>query len=204
MPRSWPYGMLLSTHIQCYDCDNYGHVAMDCPDKILTSGTLAHCHRAGPMTDSRRGCFFKTYPATPDTHTMNTGTDLDSVALNPNPITRAIGVVATTTLVGVDPDHSTDLPIATSHMIEVPVPTAAIVTTHPTADLPLTEIHPKMTADLAIDPENNTTNQPEDLHPLHTHHPGNLRIGNINRSQSTTYHWNTIAQMTMTVTPMMI
>ena len=141
--------------------------------------------------------------ATPDTHAMNTGTDLDSGTLVPNPITTAIGVVATMTLIGGNPDHSTDLPIATSHMIEAPVPTAAVAT-HPTADLPLTEIHPEMTADLNIDPENNITNQPENLHPLHTHHPGNLRTGNINRSQSMTHHRNTIAQMTMTVTPMMI
>ena len=28
-------------HIQCYDCYNDGHVAMDCLDKILPSGTLA-------------------------------------------------------------------------------------------------------------------------------------------------------------------
>ena len=28
-------------HIQCYDCDTYGHVAMDWPDKIPPSGTLA-------------------------------------------------------------------------------------------------------------------------------------------------------------------
>ena len=141
--------------------------------------------------------------ATPDVHTMNTGTDLDSVTLDPNPITTAIGVVATMTLIGVDPDHSTDFPITTFHVIEAPVPTTAIAT-HPTTDLPLTGIPPKTTADLDIDPENNTTNQPEDLHPLHTLHPGNLRTGNINRSQSMTHHWNTIAQMTMTVTPMMI
>ena len=141
--------------------------------------------------------------ATPDAHTMNTGTDLDSVALDPDTIPTAIGVVATTTLVEVDPVHSTDLPIATSHVIEAPVPTAAIMT-HPTADLPLTGIPPEMTADLDIDLGNNTTNQPDDLHPLHTHHPGNLRTGNINRSQSTTHHRNTIAQMTMTATPMMI
>ena len=89
-------------------------------------------------------------------------------------------------------------------MIEAPVPTATIAT-HPTADLPLTGIPPEMTADLDIDLENNTTNRPKDLHPLHTLHPGNLRTGNINRSQSlTTHHWNTIAQMTMTVTLMMI
>ena len=30
-------------HIQCYDCDNYGHVAMDCQDKIPPSGTPACC-----------------------------------------------------------------------------------------------------------------------------------------------------------------
>ena len=141
--------------------------------------------------------------ATPDAHAMNTGTDLDSVALDPDPKTTTIGVVATLTLIGVDPDHSTDLPIATSHVIEAPVSTATIMT-HPTTDLPLTGIPPKMTADLNIDLENNTTNLPEDLHPLHTLHPGNLRTGNINRSQLMTHHRNTIAQMTMTVTPMMI
>ena len=112
--------------------------------------------------------------ATPDTHAMNTGTDLDSVALNPDPVTTVIGVVATTTLIVVNPDHSTDLPVTTSYMIEAPVPTAAIMT-HPTTDLPLTGIPPKMTADLDIDLENNTTNWPKDLHPLHTLHPGNLK-----------------------------
>ena len=61
--------------------------------------------------------------ATPDAHAMNTGTDLDSVALNVDPITTAIGVVAAMTLIEVAPDHSTDLPIATSHVIEAPVPT---------------------------------------------------------------------------------
>ena len=61
--------------------------------------------------------------ATPDNHAMNTGTDLDSVALYFDPVTTAIGVVATRTLVEVAPD----LPIATSHMTEGPVPTAAIM-----------------------------------------------------------------------------
>ena len=40
-------------HIWCYDCDNYGHVTMDCPDKILPSGTLA-CHRTDTNNRSRR------------------------------------------------------------------------------------------------------------------------------------------------------
>ena len=52
MPRDWSYGMLLP-HIWCYDCDNYGHVAMDCPDKIPPSGTPA-CHRTDTNEASRR------------------------------------------------------------------------------------------------------------------------------------------------------
>ena len=107
------------------------------------------------------------------------------------------------TLVEVAPDHSTDLPIATSHMIEAPVPTAAVVTC-PTADLCLTGTLPVMTADLDIGPGNIITNQTEDHHPLHRLHPGNTRTEDTNKSQSMTHHWNTIAQMTMTGTPMMI
>ena len=134
---------------------------------------------------------------------MNTGTDLDSVTLNLDPVTTAIGVVATKTLVEVAPDHSTDLPIATSHVIEAPVPTAAI-TTHPTTDPHLTGTLPVMTADLNIGPGNIITNQTEDLHPLHGHHPGNTRTKDTNKSQLMTHHQNTIAQTTMTATPMMI
>ena len=40
-------------HIWYYDCDNYGHVAMDCPDKILPSGTPACC-RTDTNDRSRR------------------------------------------------------------------------------------------------------------------------------------------------------
>ena len=95
-------------HIWCYDCDNYGHVAMDCPDKILPSGTPACRRGLTPMTEV--GDLPLDIPATPDAHAMTTGTDLDSVALDPNPITTAIGVVAAMTLIEVAPDHSTDLP----------------------------------------------------------------------------------------------
>ena len=135
---------------------------------------------------------------TPVAHAMNTEIDLDSVALDPDPMTTAIGAAAATSLVGVDQDHSTGLPIATSHMIEAPALTAAIMT-HPTVGIP-----PQMIADLAIDPENTTTNWPKDLHHLHTLHHGNLRTGNINRSQSMTHHQITIVQMTTTATLMMI
>ena len=140
---------------------------------------------------------------TPATHAMNTEIDLDSVALDPNPMTTATGAAATTTPIRVNQDHSTGLPIATSPVIEAPVLTATIMT-HPTTGTPLTRIPPEMTADPTIDPENTTTNWPKNLHHLHTLHHGNLRTGNINRSQSTTHCQTTIVQMTTTATLMMI
>ena len=142
-------------------------------------------------------------PATPDVHAMTTGTDLDSVAPDPDPITTAIGVAATKTPIEVTPGHSTDLPAATSHMTEAPVPTTTIVI-HLTADPHLTGTLPKMTADPNIGPGNISTNQTKDLHPLHGHHPGNTRTEDTNKSKSMTHHRNTIAQMTMTATPMRI
>ena len=140
---------------------------------------------------------------TPAIHIMNAETYLDSVTLDPDPVTTAIGTTATTTHIGVNQGHSTDLPIAISHMIEAPALTAAIVTC-PTADIPLTEMPPVMTADLTIDPENTTTDRPEDLHHLHTLQHGSLRTGNINKSQSMTHHRTTTVQMTMTATLMMM
>ena len=134
---------------------------------------------------------------------MNTEIDLDSVVLDPNPMTTAIEAAATTTHIEVNQDHSTGLPIATSHVIEAPALTATIVT-HPTTDIPPTGMPPEMTADLAIDPENATTNWPEDLHHLHTLHHRSLWTRNINKSQSTTHHRITIVQMTMTAILMMI
>ena len=119
---------------------------------------------------------------TPDAHAMTTETDLDSVTFDLAPMTTTIEVVATRTLAEVTPDHSTDLPISTSHETEVLAPTT-VTTTHLTADLHLTGIPPKMTADPDIDLGNNTTSQPEDLHQLHIPHIGNLRTGNTNRSQ---------------------
>ena len=141
--------------------------------------------------------------AAPDAHAMTTGIDLDSVALNPDPITTAIGVVAARTPIEVAPDHSTDLPIATSHVIEVLVPTTT-ATTHLTVDLHPIEILPKMTADCDTDPESNTTDQTKNLLPLLRHHLGNTRTKDTNKSQLTTHPRSTTAPMTMNVTQMMI
>ena len=125
--------------------------------------------------------------ATPDAHAMNTGTDLDSVALDLDPVTTAIGVVVARTLIEVTPDHSTDLPIATFHVTEAPAPTTTI-TIHPTADSHLTGTLSKMTADLNIGPGNIITNQTKDLHPLHGHHLGNARTKDTKKSRLTTHH----------------
>ena len=187
-------------HIWCYDCDNYRHVAMDFPDKILPSGTPAH-HRTDTNDRGRRSSLDAT--ATPDAHAMTTGTDLDSVTLNPDPVTPAIGVVATRTLIDIAPDYSTDLPITTSHVTEVLVPTAA-ATTHLTIDLHPIEILPEMTTDHDTDPESNTTDWTEDLHQLHGHHLGNTRTKDTNKSQLMTHPQSTTAPMTMKATQMMI
>ena len=141
--------------------------------------------------------------AMPTIHIMNTETDLDSVALNPNSVTTAIGAAATTTHIGANQGHFTGLPNVISHMTEAPAPSAAIMT-HPTADIPIAGIPPEMTAGLTIDLENTTTNQPEDPHHPHTLHHGSLRTENINKSQLTTHHWITMTQTTTTVTLMMI
>ena len=61
-----------------------------------------------------------------------------------------------------------------------------------------------MTADLDINPGDNTTDQPGDLHPLHRHHLENIRTRDTNRSQLMAHHQSTTAQVNMKVTQMMI
>ena len=164
---------------------------------------LAHQHTAGLTPMIVVGDPPLDITVTPDDHAMIAETDLDSATPNLTPITTALEVVATRTLAEVTPDHSTDLPIAASHMTGALAPIAAAMT-HLTADLHLIGILPERTVDLNIDPESNTTNQPKDLHPLHWHHLGNIRTRDTNRSQLTTHHQSTTAQMTVKVTWMMI
>ena len=147
-------------HIWCYNCNDYGHVAMDCPDKILPLGTPA---TAGLTTMTGAGDPPPDVIVTPDIHTMTTETYLNSVTLGLAPVTTTIEVVATRTLTEATPDHSTGLPITTSHETGALAP-AATATIHLTTDLHLTGIPHEMTADLDIDLGNNTTNQPKDLH----------------------------------------
>ena len=126
---------------------------------------------------------------------MNTE-DLDTVALDPDPVTTATGAAAATIPIGVNPDHSIGLLTAISHEIEAPVPITATVI-HPTVDNPPIGMPPKIIADLATTPEGNITNHPEDPH-------GSLKTESINKSQSTTHHLIIIVQMTVIGPRMMI
>ena len=188
-------------HIWCYDCENYRHVAMDCP--WIGYHHLAHQHTAGltPMTGMIDPPLDTI--ATPDVHTMITRIDPVSVTPDLTPITIDIGVVAARTPAEVTPGYSTDLPAVVSHVTGAPVPTTTAMT-HCTADLHLIGILPKMTADLDINPKNHTTDWPTDPCPPCKHHLGKTRIGDTSKSPLMTHHQNTTAQMTMTVTQRMI
>ena len=190
-------------HIQCYDCDNYGHV-MPWTAQIRYCH-LVHQHAAGltPTTGVERSSS-KHATVTPDTHAMITGTDLDSVVPDLTPVTTDTGVVAARIL---HRSHSRSFH-RPSHCSCLTSPGALVLTatamTCLTADLHLIGIPPEMTADLNINPGDNTTDQPRDLHPLHRHHLGNIRTRDTNRSQLMTHHQSTTAQMTMEVTQRMI
>ena len=164
---------------------------------------LVHQHATGltPMTGVEDPPLDVTVTA--DTHTMITGTDLDSVIPNLTPVTTDTGVVVTRIPVEVTPDHSIDLLITAFLVTEALVLTTTTMT-HLTADLYLIGILPEMTADLNINLGDNTTDQPRDLHPLHRHHLGNIRTRDTNKSQLMTHHQSTTAQMTMTATQRMI
>ena len=126
---------------------------------------------------------------------MNTE-DLGSATLDPDPATAAIGAAAAMTPREVTQGHSIGLLATISHVIEAPAPITAEVI-HPTTDSLPADMSPEMTADLAIEPTNSSTNRPEVLH-------GNLRTENINKSQSTIHHQIIIVQMTAISPWMMI
>ena len=164
-------------HIRCYDCDNYGHVAMDCPDKILPSGTPAHC-RPGPSERSWRSSSRYNSQTSRSRHEHRRSRFSHSRSRPRNNSYRSSSHH--------DPwrsrsrsfhrsschHFSRDRSSSSHHCLPV---------IHPTADSPPADMSPKMTADLAIEPKNSSTNHPKDLH-------GNLRTENINKSQSMIHH----------------
>ena len=77
--------------------------------------------------------------------------------------------------------------------------------THHIADPHHADISPEMTVDPeCINPTGNTTNPHKDHLPVHTQHPGSLRIEGTNRLQLMIHPQNIIAQMNRTVIQRMI
>ena len=153
-----------TSHVACYcphsDCDKYGHVAADCPDKIPLSDTPA-CHRSN--ITSRHDRSSSRHHSHPDVPTMITRIGTGSVVPNPTHITMDIGVAAIMTPARAAPDHSTDPHIITTHATEAQVHTATAMTHH-TADPHPIETFLEMTVDLDhTNLTDNTTNQHEDL-----------------------------------------
>ena len=187
-------------HIWCYDCDNYGHVAMDCPDKIPSSGTLTclrtdtndrhersssrhHSHTRCSHHDYKDRSRFSCSQSHPHNHRYRSNSHQDHCRSHSRSFHR--------------PSHH-----SFSHQRSSSSYYYHCDTPHhrPSSHRKF----PKMTADLNINPGSNTTDQPEDPHPPHRHHLGNIRIRDTSKSPLMTHHQSTTAQMTMTVTQRMI
>ena len=126
-------------NIRCFDCDKYGHVAMNCPDKILPSGTPAHCrgNTTSKQIDPHLGII-----AITGIPTMIIKIGTDSVIPDlPHTIIDS-GVTAAMTPKGVVPKHFIDIHVVAPHATEAQVHTTTAVTHH-IADLHPVEIFTK-------------------------------------------------------------
>ena len=104
---------------------------------------------------------------------MTTGIGPGSATPTPILAITFIEAVANMSTTGTTQDPPIDIPITAPHAIEAPAH-ITIVETLPTPDLLATTLL-GMTADPGITPNTATTNQPEDQHPQHRHHPKNMR-----------------------------
>ena len=189
-------------HIRCFNCNNYGHVATDCPDKIPPSGTPACTAEITPpvgMIDPHLGII-----ATPGIPTVIIEIDTGSVIPNPTHTTLDTGVTDIMTPAGATPDCFIDLHIVAPHATEAQAHTTTAVTHHITDPHPV-EISPKMTADPDhTNPASNFTNQHKGLLHIHKQYLGKIRTEGTNRSQMIILPQNTIVQMSRIVTLRMI
>ena len=127
-------------HIKCFDCDVYGHVVADCPDKIPPSGTPAR-HRIPILTQDTMI----------DLHlTIITGTDIGLTGQDPFPTVIDTEVTARVTHREVTPGHITD--VHTDAYCTTDTQTHIIIDgIHHIEDLHCTEVFPhipEITADL--------------------------------------------------------
>ena len=95
-----------------FDCNEYGHVAADCPDKIPPSGTLAATTRSITLIQGIvLGLLLD----------IVTGTDTGSADLDPSHTLADIEATATTTHTEVTPDLITDTLTEAHHIIDTQV-----------------------------------------------------------------------------------
>ena len=163
-----------------------------------------HQHTAGTtplvgVTDQHLGII-----AIPGIPTMMIGTDTDSVTLDLTHITLDTGVTVAMTPTEAILDHFIDPHIVALHATGAEAHIATAVTHH-IADPHHVEISPEMTVDLEhIGPASTTTNPHRDHLPVHSQHPGSLRIEGKNRSQLMIQPQSITALMNKTVIPRMI
>ena len=153
----------------------------------------------GGMTDQHLRTI--TPPGVPTT-TIGTGTD--SVNLNLTLITLDIGVTVAVTPTEVILGHFTGPHTIALHVTGAQAHTAT-AKMHHIADPPPAETSPKMTVDPEhINPTSTTTNPHKDHLPVHSQHPGSLRIEGTNRLQLMIHPQNIIALMNRTMIQRMI
>ena len=164
----------------------------------------AHWHNAeitplADMTDQHLGII-----ATPGILTVTIETGTDSANLDLAHITPDIGVTVVVIPTEAILDHFIDLHAIAPCITGVPAHTATAVTHH-IADPHHADISPEMTVDPEhINPAGNIINPHKDHLPVHSQHPGSLRIEGTNRLQLMIHPQNIIAQMNRTVIQRMI
>ena len=158
-------------NIRCFDCNGYGRVAADCPDKIPPSGTPA-CHK---KHHSNRSIVLG-LPLD-----IITGTDTGSPDLDPSHTLTDIKATAATIHTEVTPDLITDALTTAHHIINTQVLTVIDVTHH------IGHSHievPPLTLETAADLDHVLHTDPLERHLLNLHpvlkkQHQNIRIGNI-------------------------
>ena len=142
--------------------------------------------------------------ATPGILTVTIETGTDSADLDLAHITPGIGVPVTVIPAEAVLDNFINLYAVAPHVTGVPAHTDTTMTHHIT-DPHHAAISPEMTEDPEhIDPAGNIINLHKDHLPVHSQHPGSLRIEGTNRLQLMVHPQNIIAQMNRTVIQRMI
>ena len=181
-------------HIRCFDCNNYGHVTADCPDKIPPSGmpawhsnnTSSRCDRSASWNGHTR----HSHHNHRDRHRFSRS---QSHSYNPRHRSNS---------------HS-DSCRSCSRSFHQPSCHSSLhhrsSSTYHIADPHHVDIYPEETVDPEhISPAGNVINQHKDHLPVHKQCLGNIRTEGTNRSQLTIFPQNIIAQMNRIVTQRMI